>query len=45
MVITGTFGIITLAWVLTNAAAVQSVTGAGADAYSKAVSALKPSGA
>ncbi len=42
MVITGTFAILTLAWVLTNASAVQSVTGSAASAYSTAVGALRP---
>jgi hypothetical protein len=42
MIITGTFAILTLAWVLTNASAVQSVTGSAASAYSTAVSALRP---
>jgi hypothetical protein len=42
MVISGTFAILTLAWVLTNASAVQSVTGAAASSYATAVGALKP---
>ena len=42
LIITSTFGVIVLAWVLIHADGVQKVTGAGADAYSKAVGALKP---
>lgn len=44
LVITSTFGVIVLAWVILNATNVNQITGGAADAYSKAVGALKPTG-
>ena len=43
LIITGTFAIVTLAWVLTHADGVASITTALATNYSTAVGALKPS--
>ena len=42
LVITSTFGIVVLAWVLTHASQVDTVTKAGASAYATAVGALRP---
>lgn len=42
LIITGTFGVIVLAWVLTHASQVGDVTTSLASGYSKAVGALQP---
>jgi hypothetical protein len=44
LVITGTFGLLTFAWVLMNASAVNTVTTSIASSYSTAVGALRPTG-
>ena len=45
LVITSTFGIVVLAWVLLNATNVNSITQGGATAYSTAVKAILPASA